>query len=193
MVKNPPANAGDLRDKGLIPGSGRSPGEVNGNRLQYSCLRNPMDRGAWQAAVYGGHKRHDLATTQQQENYSVASAVPSRKDRILEPCRGGWLRSWATWLKPPSQLEENSEPPDPLGGPLLCSFGGSVIWSDPLHRAAQLPCHGTPSPFVVLWLAPSPAASRPSWSWHVPSRCSPIFSGSTVEINAGCPGRRAGT
>jgi len=53
MVKNPPANAGDLRDKGLIPGSGRSPGEVNGNRLQYSCLRNPMDRGAWWAIVLG--------------------------------------------------------------------------------------------------------------------------------------------
>ena len=53
MVKNPPANAGDLRDKGLIPGSGRSPGEVNGNRLQYSCLRNPMDRGAWWAMVLG--------------------------------------------------------------------------------------------------------------------------------------------
>ena len=47
MVKNPPANAGDVRDAGLIPGSGRSPGEGNGNPLQYSCLENPMDRGAW--------------------------------------------------------------------------------------------------------------------------------------------------
>ena len=43
VVKNPPANAGDA---GAIPGSGRSPGEGNGNRLQYSCLANPMDRGA---------------------------------------------------------------------------------------------------------------------------------------------------
>ena len=43
VVKNPPANAGDL---GLIPGSGRSPGEGNGNPLQYSCLENPMDQGA---------------------------------------------------------------------------------------------------------------------------------------------------
>ena len=50
MVKNPPANAGDA---GLIPGSRRSPGEGNGNSLQYSCLGNLMDRGAWQAAVYG--------------------------------------------------------------------------------------------------------------------------------------------
>ena len=46
MVKNPPANAGDLRDAGLIPGSGRSPGREHGNPLQYSCLENPMDREA---------------------------------------------------------------------------------------------------------------------------------------------------
>ena len=53
MVKNPPANAGDKRDVGSIPGLGRSPGEENGNPLQYSCLENPMDRGAWQAIVHG--------------------------------------------------------------------------------------------------------------------------------------------
>ena len=53
MVKNPPVNAGDT---GLIPGSGRSPGEGNGNSLQYSCLENPMDRGAWQATVHRGGK-----------------------------------------------------------------------------------------------------------------------------------------
>ena len=53
MVKNPPANIGDLRVMGLIPESGRSPGEGNGNSLQYSCLENPMDRGAWQATVHG--------------------------------------------------------------------------------------------------------------------------------------------
>ena len=53
MVKNLPANAGDIRDLGLIPGSGRSPGGGNGNPLQYSCLENPMDRGAWWATVHG--------------------------------------------------------------------------------------------------------------------------------------------
>ena len=52
MVKNLSANAGDARDVGLIPGSGRSPGEGHGYPLQYSCLENPMDRGAWQAAVH---------------------------------------------------------------------------------------------------------------------------------------------
>ena len=51
-VKNPPANAGDVRDVGSIPGLGRSPGERNGNTLQYSCLENPMDRGAWRAMVH---------------------------------------------------------------------------------------------------------------------------------------------
>ena len=52
MVKNLPANAGDIRDVGLIPGLGRSPGGRHGNPLQYSCLENPMDRGAWWAAVH---------------------------------------------------------------------------------------------------------------------------------------------
>ena len=52
VVKNPPASAGDRRDVGLRPGSGGSPGEGHGIPLQYSCLENPMDRGAWQATVY---------------------------------------------------------------------------------------------------------------------------------------------
>ena len=53
MVKNLLANAEDIRDVGSIPGSGRSPGEGNGNPLQYSCLENPADRGAWWATVHG--------------------------------------------------------------------------------------------------------------------------------------------
>ena len=52
-VKNPPANAGDIRDVGSTPGSERSPGRRNGNPLQYSCLENPMVRGAWWATVHG--------------------------------------------------------------------------------------------------------------------------------------------
>ena len=52
MVKNLPANAGDERDAGSIPGSGRSPEGGHGNPHQYSCLENPMDRGAWQATVH---------------------------------------------------------------------------------------------------------------------------------------------
>ena len=53
VVRNLPANAGDARDAGLIPGLGRSPGVGNGNPLQYSCLENSMDRGALQATVDG--------------------------------------------------------------------------------------------------------------------------------------------
>ena len=56
VVKNPPASAGDVRDMGSIPVLRRSPGEGNGNPLQNSCLENPMDRGAWQAAVHGVKK-----------------------------------------------------------------------------------------------------------------------------------------
>ena len=53
---NPPANAGDVRDIGSIPGSGRSHGGRHGNPLQYSCLENPMDKGAWWARVHGVSK-----------------------------------------------------------------------------------------------------------------------------------------
>jgi len=51
VVKNPPASAGDIRNSGSIPGSGGSPGGGHGNLLQFSCLENPMDRGAWWATV----------------------------------------------------------------------------------------------------------------------------------------------
>ena len=53
MIKNPPANAGDIRDPGSVAGLGKSPGKGNDSPLQYSCLENPTDRGAWQATVHG--------------------------------------------------------------------------------------------------------------------------------------------
>ena len=62
MVKNPPAIAGEARDTGSIPGSRGPPGEGNGNPFQYSCLEDPIDRGAWRGTVHGGHK--ELDTTQ---------------------------------------------------------------------------------------------------------------------------------
>ena len=63
MVKNLAANEGDARNSGFIPGSGRSPGEVSGNPLQYSCLENPMDREAWRATecIRLQRVRHDLS------------------------------------------------------------------------------------------------------------------------------------
>ena len=60
VVKNPPASAGDVGDVGLMPGSGSSPGGGAGNHLQYSCLKNPMDGGAWRATVHRAARvRHD--------------------------------------------------------------------------------------------------------------------------------------
>ena len=56
VVQNPLANVGDIRDVGSMPGSGRSLGEGHGNPLQYSCLENPMDKGAWRASVDGVHR-----------------------------------------------------------------------------------------------------------------------------------------
>ena len=53
VVKNPPTNAGDIGGMGLLSGWGRSPGGGHGNPLQYACLENPMDRGAWWARVHG--------------------------------------------------------------------------------------------------------------------------------------------
>ena len=53
VIKNSPANAGDIRDVDSIPESGRSPGGGHGNPLQYACLENPKDRGAWRATVHG--------------------------------------------------------------------------------------------------------------------------------------------
>ena len=60
VIENLPANAGDVRDMGLIPGSGISPGRGNGNPLQYSCLENPIDRGAWRAIFCGVAKELDM-------------------------------------------------------------------------------------------------------------------------------------
>ena len=74
MVKNPPANAGDA---GWVPGSGRSPREGNGNPLQYSCLGNFMDRGAWWATVHGVAKESDK--TEQLNNSQAELLRPLQK------------------------------------------------------------------------------------------------------------------
>ena len=71
VIKNLPANTGDARDTGLISGSGRSPGGGNSNPLQYSCLRNLIDRGAWQTTV------HVVAKSQVQLSTSPRAAVSS--------------------------------------------------------------------------------------------------------------------
>ena len=78
VVKNPPANTGASRDMGLIPGLGRFPGGGNGKLIQYSCLENPVDRGAWQATVYGVTKsRTDRKSTRLNSSHSARSRMPS--------------------------------------------------------------------------------------------------------------------
>ena len=69
MVKNPPADAEDAGNEGLIPGLGRSPGEGNGNLPQYSCLGNPMDREAWRVAVHRVAKSRTQLSTAHHGNY----------------------------------------------------------------------------------------------------------------------------
>ena len=61
VIKNPPANAEDIKDADYVPGSGRSPGGGHGNPLQCSCLENPLDRGAWQATVHGSNTIEELS------------------------------------------------------------------------------------------------------------------------------------
>ena len=75
VVENLPANAGDVRDIGLIPGSGRSPGGSHGNPLQYSCLENPTDRGAWQATVHG------IAKSQTSLKQFITHHIPVNVDK----------------------------------------------------------------------------------------------------------------
>ena len=72
MGKNLPVNAGDA---GSIPGSGRSPGEGNGNPLQYSCLENPMDKGAWRATVDGIMKESDTVYQLNNNNKSSLGRI----------------------------------------------------------------------------------------------------------------------
>ena len=77
VVKYPPANAGDRRDTGSVPGSRRFPGGCNGNPPQYSCLKNPMDRGAWQAIV------HSIAKSQTQLKSLSSEAKHIRGYKII--------------------------------------------------------------------------------------------------------------
>ena len=80
VVMNPPAEAGDARDSGSVPGSGRSPGEGNGSPPQYSCLGNPMNRGAWQVIVCGVIRvSHDLST---EHACPVTTAITGRNSAV---------------------------------------------------------------------------------------------------------------
>ena len=90
VVKNLPTNAGDVRDVGLIPGSGRSPGGGHGNPLQYSCLENPMDRGTWWATVHGVAKSQTQLKL--QHTHGVGKATQHYvAARMGEEFGGEWI------------------------------------------------------------------------------------------------------
>ena len=88
MIKNPPASVGDVRD----PGWGRSPGEGHGNPLQYSCLENPMDRGAWQATVH----RVTKSWTQLEQLSTHSTPLPKKDLRNIQL----YLDFPIIWIKP---------------------------------------------------------------------------------------------
>ena len=73
VVKNPSASVGDIKDESLIPGSERSPGGGHGNPPQYSCLENPIDRGAWRASPWG-HRESD--TTERVHTHTHTHTQP---------------------------------------------------------------------------------------------------------------------
>ena len=83
VIKNLPANVGDIRDVGLIPGSGKSPGEGNGNPLQYSCLENPMDRGAWRATVHSIIRSQTQLKQLSTDLPKISVAFLAEMDRII--------------------------------------------------------------------------------------------------------------
>ena len=86
MVKNLLANAGDVRGMSSIPGLGRSPGVGSGNRLQYSCLENPVERGAWWATVHGVAKSR---TRLKQHTHPPQENCRERRDvKVLESDNG---------------------------------------------------------------------------------------------------------
>ena len=77
VVKNPPVNAGDIRDAGSVPGSGGSPGGGHGDPLQYSCLENPMDRGAWQATDHRAAESDTTRDLAHTRRFSLSSVLES--------------------------------------------------------------------------------------------------------------------
>ena len=105
VVKNPSARAGDVRDMGSTPGSGRSPGGGNGNPLQYSCLENPIDRGTWRTTV------HEVTVGQDWSDLAHTHCM----------CLGEHqAQSWALWLR----LVTLQSPNIPI---LTCHWSSNIL------------------------------------------------------------------
>ena len=142
MVKNTLANAGDTEDAALIPGSGISPGIENDNPLQYSCLKNPIGRGAWWTTVHRVTKSWTQLSMHTQITISLSSTISSRKPhsrrdnsvhRLLT--RYGWgfrLSLSLTWSFPCGSVGKEST--CNVGRPGFGSWVGKIPW-----RRKQLP------------------------------------------------------
>ena len=96
VVKNPPANAGDLRDAGSTPGPGRFSGEGNCDPLQYSCLEDPMDRGAWWATVHGIAKSWTRLSNE-HVHFSFTSSHQPCSHMLCGYCSRSWSSAWRFW------------------------------------------------------------------------------------------------
>ena len=150
VVKNLPANAGDLRDMGSVPGSGRSPGGENGNLLQYSCLGNPMDRGAWWATVHGIAKswtRLKQLSTHTEPIGNVFHILPGSREIWSETsvCCGwcepsGLVGLWLVVQTPgPSTLATQFKREGPEAKDLKFSKSSRPLLSEPFQE--ECPCH----------------------------------------------------
>ena len=139
VVKNPSANAGDVRDKSSIPGLGKSPGEGNGNPLQYSCVENPMDRGAWRATVHRVAKSRTRLKRLSMQAHMIRlylSALPvtlARSDLT-------WML--ATGSHPAPQLcHRLAQGPRVAGGEIGTSGAGGSVSEAVVRADTQLIAH----------------------------------------------------
>ena len=115
VLKNPP----DTGDSGLIPGSGRFPGEGNGNPLQYSCLETPMDRGAWWATAQG------VAKSQTPPSNKACTLTCSRQRKQPEPDKASWSGGpMETWRVASGQATEWQNPKDTAGDWVFSTAAG---------------------------------------------------------------------
>ena len=169
MVKNPPVmqetgcDAGDL---GLIPGLGRSPGEGNGNPLQYSCLENPMDRGAWWATVHRVARTGSLSLLQgifrTQDSPALQEDSLPAELLTISPHTFHWHCLLASWVLPLPGASEVEGGHTGMGG------GDSRVWTPPRVAGGQ----GNPACRCLLGSRLGAQARaedawvlRPGWGW----------------------------
>ena len=144
MVKNPPANAGDIKNAGSIPGLGRSPGGRHGNPFQYSCQENPMDRGAWQTRAHGVAQSRTQLKRQHCTHRCVNPCLFSWAFRILLSVRSQernvqWLILDPGCLAPAALLSSSLAPLQSKLSTLSQScFGGETVSAQGWDGKAQM-------------------------------------------------------